>query len=84
MKVVIDIDDETYNLIKNWNRPPKDTVHEMLFDLLRNGTPLKEVLGDIQIELQRLADDKWNQEVGSSKGLEDAIDVIEDQKERDS
>ena len=27
--------------------------------------------------LETMAKDKWNQQVGSSKGLEDAIDVIE-------
>lgn len=38
---------------------------------------INRVLKEIQCELQRLADDEWNKQVGSSKGLEDAIDVIE-------
>ena len=35
-------------------------------------------LKDVQSKLQELADMEWNKQVGSSKGLEDAIDVIED------
>ena len=37
---------------------------------------IDDVLRKISAELQRMADDEWNKQVGSSKGLEDAIDVI--------
>ena len=38
----------------------------------------KSVIEEIIATLQKLADDEWNKQVGSSKGLEDALDVIED------
>ena len=36
-----------------------------------------KVLEDIKAELKRMADNEWNQQVGSSKGLEEAIEVVE-------
>ena len=39
--------------------------------------PTGEVLEDIKAELKRMADNEWNQQVGSSKGLEEAIEVAE-------
>jgi hypothetical protein len=39
MQIVIEIDEETYNLINSWNYPT-DTAHKMLFELVANGTPL--------------------------------------------
>ena len=37
----------------------------------------EDVLEDIKAELQTLADDEWNQKVMADKGLELAIEIIE-------
>ena len=50
MKLVIDIQDDIYNLIKNWNNPT-DTAHKMLFEWVTNGMPLEKVLGEIKAEI---------------------------------
>ena len=50
MKFVIDIQDDTYNLVKSWNNPT-DTAHKMLFELVTNATPLEKVLEDIKGEI---------------------------------
>jgi len=35
-------------------------------------------LEKIKAELEKLSDDEWNQSVGASKGLDCAIDIIDD------
>jgi hypothetical protein len=46
MQIVIEIEEETYNLVKSWNYPT-DTAHKMLFELVTNSTPLQKGHGRI-------------------------------------
>ena len=76
VQVVIEIPQVIYNIVMNTG-----TFGRYRFNTtkaIRNGIPLD----DITAHLQEMADDKWNQQVGASKGLEDAIDVIESYTER--
>ena len=58
--------------------------HEMISThLIFNAPTLKiinaEVLDEIRDELQKLADDEWNQNVGNyAQGMEDAIEIIDE------
>lgn len=43
--------------------------------------PKADVLDKIRAEIEKLADDEWNKQVGSvSQGLEDAIEIIDKYK----
>ena len=78
MKIVIDIDKEEYEMVK---------AHPGCFNFsyaIINGTPLPKGHGRlidadvISKRLQELADDEWNQQVMASKGLEYAVEIIDD------
>lgn len=82
MKIVIDIPDEQYKRICDHT----DGVYDMisLLTIIENGTPLpkghgKLIDADKLIKkLEATANIEWNKQVGSSKGLKDAIDIIDD------
>lgn len=74
MKLVIDIPDKKYKWIKEDTLCYTDEISEAI----RNGTPLEEELEKIKVDFEELANDEWNIQVGASKGLECAIDLIED------
>ena len=73
MKQIIEMTEDEYTKLK-YGRLPVSTMRKILLD----GTPFD----DIMTHLQKMADDEWNQQVGASKGLEDAIEVIESYTER--
>ena len=58
--------------------------HEMISThLIFNAPTLKvikaDVIDEIRDELQKLADDEWNQNVGNyAQGMEDAIEIIDE------
>lgn len=91
MKIVIDIPEEVYNNIKSNEEiityVTKDgggsrALHGSL--AIINGTILPKGHGrlidadELIKQLEVYADDEWNGQVGSSKGLEDAIDIVDD------
>ena len=70
MKLVIDIQDDTYNLIKSWNYPT-DTAHKMLFELVTNGTPLDKIRAEIEKQ------EKWLLQAGyNAYNVDMAFDAI--------
>jgi len=79
MRLIIDIPEETYRHIceEQW-LPNRLTIEKAI----ANGTVLPKhsrlIEEDRLIErLEKLSDDKWNQEVGASKGLDFAIEIVE-------
>ena len=90
MQIVIDIPDKVYGVIKYFesaldsNYKKDDDVKTVLIKALLNGTPLPKGHGrlidaDALIkQLEAMANDEWNKHVGASKGLEDAIDIVDD------
>ena len=79
MQIVIDIPEEEYDIIKNSKMPMTWVEH-----LIANGTPLPKEHGrlidaDALIkQLEAMANNRWNIQVGASKGLEEAIDIVDD------
>lgn len=79
MQIVIDISEKDFieifiNGLENNNE---------IINLIRKGTPLPKhgrlVDADVLIkQLEDTANIEWNEQVGSSKGLEDAIDIVDD------
>lgn len=85
MKIVIEIPDQAYKEVKrdipeNLNHTP----YELIAKSIRNGTPLPKEHGrlidadELIKQLEATANIEWNMQVGSSKGLEDAIDIVDD------
>ena len=58
MQIVIEIEEETYNLVKSWNYPT-DTAHKMLFELVTNGTPLQKGHGRLIDESDLIPDSDY-------------------------
>ena len=81
IKLVIKVPEELYRAYKD--RPPRlgDAGMDMIAQAIANGTPLD----DVNAEMQRRADDPWNMAVGSaSKGLENAIEILDNISETES
>lgn len=88
MKIVIDIPEKIYNRYINYTESYIDFMfigtEEILVKAIRNGTPLPKGSGrlidaDALIkQLKATANIEWNKKVGSSKGLIDAIDIVDD------
>ena len=82
MEIVISIQDKVFENIKENDTITPDQIDYITSSILY-GIQLPEEhgrLGDLDELtkiLQDMADDEWNTQVGSSKGLEDAIDVID-------
>ena len=59
------------------------THHYDAYDLedMVNECPTVDVLDKIRKEIQAMADDEWNIQVGASKGLEVALEVIDNYRE---
>ena len=80
MKIIIDVPERYYNFCKECVANRTDTVGQHIIAL---GTPLPEHGRLIDADaltkrLEDMANLAWNIRVGSSTGLEDAIDVIDD------
>ena len=76
MQIVIEIDKELYEEVKGYHELTECEL------AIFNGTVLPKhsrlIEEDRLIErLEKLSDDKWNQEVGASKGLDFAIEIVE-------
>lgn len=60
------------------------TFMSVIYERVANGTPLPKGHGrlidadELIKQLEALANDEWNKQVGSSKGLEDVIDIVDD------
>lgn len=87
MKIVIDMPEKTVNDIKDNAMFAGTIPSEILWDVtsaIGNGTPLPKGHGRLvdadalTEQLETVANDEWNKQVGASKGLEDAIDIVED------
>lgn len=79
MKLIIEVTEALYETCKEWQEANVSTWSE---DIIARGTPLPEgrlIDADKLIKtLEEVANLEWNIQVGSSKGLEDAIDFIYD------
>jgi len=85
MKIVIDIDDEQVLFdIKNRGLEGESETDKVIINALYNGTILPEGHGrlidadELIKQLEATANIEWNMQVGSSKGLIDAIDIVDD------
>ena len=83
MQIVIDIPEEEYALCKKqWDTECLDT----LMIAVKYGTPLPKGHGrlidadELTKQLETVANDEWNKQVGASKGLEDAIDIVDNEQ----
>ena len=75
-KVIKDYE-EAINDIKQ-ERYKQERYKQGFYDGYKKATDqANAVIAEIKAHLQKMADDEWNQQVGASKGLEDAIEVIE-------
>ena len=75
MKLIIDIPDHIYSMVNNTG-----TFGCYRFNTskaIRQGIPLDK----ISTEIQMMADDEWNKQVGASKGLEEALEIIDRYRE---
>ena len=82
MQIVIDIPEDTHERITKPDRLFTDDDINKVCWAVYNGTVLPKhsrlIEEDRLIErLEKLSDDKWNQEVGASKGLDFAIEIVE-------
>ena len=84
MQIVIDIDDEQVLFdIKNQGFEAESETDKVIIKALYNGIILPKhgrlIDSDVLIKrLEATANIEWNKKVGSSKGLEDAIDIVDD------
>lgn len=83
MKLIIDIPEEDYNFVK---KQVADGITNPLKMRIANGTPLPKGHGrlidadELTKQLETVANDEWNKQVGASKGLEDAIDIVDNEQ----
>lgn len=88
MQMVIDIPDDIHEALRkcaiiSGQRSGK-TLMSVIFNAVANGILLPEHHGklidadELSKRLQELADDEWNQQVMASKGLECAVEIIDD------
>ena len=79
MKLIIDIPEKMYYMI---NAGFYDYGDMNL--IIQHGIPLPKEHGrlidadELTKQLETVANDEWNKQVGASKGLEDAIDIVDD------
>lgn len=82
MKIVIDVPEKVYNRFCRCCRFP-DEVEEAII-AISDGTLLPKGHGrlidadELIKQLEVMANDEWNKQVGSSKGLEEVIDIVDD------
>ena len=82
MKIVIDVPEKVYNHFCRGCRF-FDEVEEAII-AITDGTLLPKGHGrlidadELIKQLEALANDEWNKQVGSSKGLEEVIDIVDD------
>lgn len=83
MKIIIDIDEENYKSCQTSEYVRKIIYCDLVY-AIRKGTILPKGHGrlidadKLIKQLEMIANDEWNKQVGSSKGLEDAIDIVDD------
>lgn len=77
-KIVIELSENDIYALSRDAKDGYDNPIDNVMLAVKNGTPLE----DIMAHLQLMADDVWNQQVGASKGLEEAIEIIESFTER--
>ena len=83
MKIVIDIDKENYKSCLTSEYARKVIYCDLVY-AIRRGTILPKGHGklidadELIKQLEMIANDEWNKQVGSSKVLEDVIDIIDD------
>ena len=84
MQIVIDIPKRTYEQLKFLREQGFDGFETIIDKAVANGTPLPKEHGrlidaDALIkQLEAMANNRWNIQVGASKGLEEAIDIVDD------
>ena len=84
MKLIIDIDETTYDSLKQIYNPEIGMLSPT-YEAVVNGAPLPKGHGrlidadELTKQLETVANDEWNKQVGASKGLEEAIDIVEDE-----
>ena len=85
MKIIIDIDKDLYKGIERRDGALEtEYVCDELMKAIDNGTILPKGHGrlidadELIKQLEMIANDEWNKQVGSSKGVEDAIDIVDD------
>ena len=84
MQIVIDIPERTYEQLKFLREQSFDGFETIIDKAVANGTPLSNGHGrlidaDALIkQLEAMANNRWNIQVGASKGLEEAIDIVDD------
>ena len=84
MQIVIDIPERTYEQLKFLREQGFDGFETVIDKAVANGTPLPKEHGrlidaDALIkQLEAMANNRWNIQVGASKGLEEAIDIVDD------
>lgn len=82
MKIVIDVPEKVYNHFCRGCRF-FDEVEESII-AITDGTLLPKGHGrlidadELIKQLEVMANDEWNKQVGSSKGLEEVIDIVDD------
>lgn len=88
MKIVIEI---PKSVKQTFDKATEEDIYGTYYDYnsfigraIKNGTPLPKGHGklidadELIKQLEVLANIEWNIQVGSSKGLEDAIDIVDD------
>ena len=79
MKLIVDISE---GILKNIDSIQNGSIgSKQIIKKVKNGTPLDDVLDKISTEIQMMADDEWNKQVGASKGLEEALEIIDKYRE---
>ena len=85
IELVIKMSEERYKDIQRIAEVQLESNHfKTAEQIIAKGTPLPKGhgklidAGELTRQLELVANDEWNKQVGSSKGLEDAIDIIED------
>lgn len=69
-----------YALVNEWGQTRMTLGHDDIIAKIDN-VPTVDVLDKISTEIQMMADDEWNKQVGASKGLEEALEIIDKYRE---
>lgn len=83
MQIVIDIPERTYEQLKFLREQGFDGFETIIDKAVANGTPLSKHGRLIDVDalikqLEAMANNRWNIQVGANKGLEEAIDIVDD------